>query len=115
MGKRIKDNNYRSKIREQRELRLKVKQNKKLKQKENKEFFEIITQENIDKLNTNEKIATLNNLNKLLISYPDSNTDKIPLMILFMKDNNLKVIIKSIKMLKNIFLNRIPSYRSGPG
>ncbi len=111
MGKRTKENNYRSKIREQRELRLKAKQNKKLKQKENKEFFEIITQENIDKLNTNEKIATLNNLNKLLISYPDSNTDKIPLMILFMKDNNLKVIIKSIKMLKNIFFNRIPSYR----
>ena len=111
MGKRTKDNNYRSKIREQRELRLKAKQNKKLKQKENKEFFEIITQENIDKLNTNEKLATLNNLNKLLISYPDSNTDKIPLMILFMKDNNLKVIIKSIKMLKNIFFNRIPSYR----
>lgn len=111
MGKRTKENNYRSKIREQRELRLKAKQNKKLKQKENKEFFEIITQENIDKLDTNEKIATLDNLNKLLISYPDSNTDKIPLMILFMKDNNLKVIIKSIKMLKNIFLNRIPSYR----
>ena len=111
MGKRTKANNYRSKIREQRELRLKAHQNKKIKQKENKEFFDLITQENIDKLETNEKISTIENLNKLLISYPDSNYDKISLMILFMKDNNLKVIIKSIKMLKNIFLNRIPSFR----
>ena len=111
MGKKQKESFHKSKIKEQRILRLKSIKKEKKKQQNNSEFFKIYTQENIDKLNTKEKLEIMSQLYKILISYPESNTDKFSLMLLFLKDNSINVILKAAEYLKNIFLESIPLYR----
>jgi hypothetical protein len=111
MGKRIKENLHRSKLKEQRLMRLKAKHKASLKKRENDEFFQMITQENIDKLNYEEKMKIIKELYNLIISFPESNSDKISLMMLFLKDNSLKILFKVCKLLKNIFINTLPAYR----
>ena len=53
----------------------------------------------------------MNQLYKILISYPESNSDKFSLMLIFLKDNSIAVISKAIEYLKNIFVECIPLYR----
>ena len=71
----------------------------------------MITQENIDKLNYEEKMKIIKELYNLIISFPENNSDKISLMMLFLKDNSLKILFKICKLLKNIFINTLPAYR----
>ena len=111
MGKKIKESFHRSKKKEQRLLRLKSIKKEKLKQQNNNEFFKIFQQENIDKLSPKEKLETMAQLYNILISYPDSNSDKFSLMLLFLKDNSIAVIAKAVEYLKNIFIESIPLYR----
>ena len=111
MGKKQKESFHKSKIKEQRILRLKSIKKEKKKQQNNSEFFKIYTQENIDKLNTKEKLEIMSQLYKILISYPESNSDKFSLMLLFLKDNSINVILKAAEYLKNIFMESIPLYR----
>ena len=111
MGKKVKENFHRSKKKEQRILRLKSIKKEKKKQQNNKEFFTIFQQENIDKLSSKEKLEIMNQLYKILISYPESNSDKFSLMLIFLKDNSIIVISKAVEYLKNIFIECIPLYR----
>ena len=111
MGKKQKESFHKSKIKEQRILRLKSIKREKKKQQNNSEFYKIYTQENIDKLNTKEKLEIMSQLYKILISYPESNSDKFSLMLLFLKDNSINVILKAAEYLKNIFMESIPLYR----
>lgn len=83
----------------------------KQKRQNNNEFFKIFQQENIDQLSSKEKLEAMNQLYSILISYPDSNSDKFSLMLLFLKDNSLAVISKAVEYLKNIFIDSIPLYR----
>ena len=53
----------------------------------------------------------MNQLYNILISYPESNTDKFSLMLLFLKDNSITVISKAVEYIKNIFIESIPLYR----
>jgi hypothetical protein len=46
----------------------------------------------------------MSQLYKILISYPDSNSDKFSLMLLFLKDNSITVISKAVEYLKDIFI-----------
>ena len=110
MGKK-KESFHRSKMKEQRILRLKSIKREKQKQQNNKEFFTIFKQENIDKLSSKEKLEIMNQLYNILISYPESNTDKFSLMLLFLKDNSITVISKAVEYIKNIFIESIPLYR----
>ena len=110
MGKK-KESFHRSKMKEQRILRLKSIKREKQKQQNNKEFFTIFKQENIDKLSSTEKLEIMNQLYNILISYPESNTDKFSLMLLFLKDNSITVISKAVEYIKNIFIESIPLYR----
>ena len=111
MGKKQKESFHKSKLKEQRLLRLKSIKKEKRKQQNNLEFNRIYTQENIDKLNTKEKLEIMSQLYKILIAYPESNTDKFSLMLLFIKDNSINVISKASEFLKNIFIESIPLYR----
>ena len=111
MGKKIKESFHRSKIKEQRILRLKSIKKEKQKQQNNNQFFKIFQQENIDKLSSKEKLEAMNQLYKILFSYPESNSDKLSLMLLFLKDNSITVISKAVDYLKNIFIELIPLYR----
>ena len=111
MGKKPKESFHKSKLKEQRILRLKSIKKEKRKQQNNSEFYKIYTQENIDKLNTKEKIDIMSKLYNILISYPESNSDKFSLMILFLKDNSITIISKAAEFLKNIFIESIPLYR----
>jgi len=110
MGKK-KESFHRSKLKEQRILRLKSIKKEKQKRQNNNEFFKIFQQENIDQLSPKEKLEAMNQLYSILISYPDSNSDKFSLMLLFLKDNSLAVISKAVEYLKNIFIESIPLYR----
>ena len=110
MGKK-KESFHRSKLKEQRILRLKSIKKEKQKRQNNNEFFKIFQHENIDQLSPKEKLETMNQLYSILISYPDSNSDKFSLMLLFLKDNSLAVISKAVEYLKNIFIESIPLYR----
>ena len=111
MGKKQKESFHKSKLKEQRILRLKSIKKEKQRQLNNSEFYKIYTQENIDKLNTKEKLEIMSELYKILIAYPESNSDKFSLMLLFLKDNSISVILKSAEYLKNIFIESIPLYR----
>ena len=53
----------------------------------------------------------MSQLYKILITYPESNSDKFSLMLLFLQDNSLTIISKSAEYLKNIFIECIPLYR----
>ena len=111
MVKKQKESFHKSKLKEQRILRLKSIKKEKRNFQNNNEFFKIYTQENIDTLNTKEKLDIMNQLYKILISYPESNSDKFSLMLLFLRDNSTLIISKSAEYLKNIFNECIPLYR----
>ena len=111
MGKKQKESFHKSKLKEQRILRLKSIKKEKKKQQNNNEFYQIYTRENIDTLNTKEKLDIMSQLYKILITYPESNSDKFSLMLLFLQDNSLTIISKSAEYLKNIFIECIPLYR----
>jgi len=111
MGKKQKESFHKSKLKEQRILRLKSIKKEKRKQQNNSEFYKIYTQENIDKLTTKEKMDIMSKLYDILIAYPESNSDKFSLMILFLKDNSISIISKAAEFLKNIFIESIPLYR----
>ena len=110
MGKK-KESFHRSKLKEQRILRLKSIKKEKQKRQNNNEFFKIFQQDNIEQLSPKEKLEAMNQLYTILISFPDSNSDKFSLMLLFLKDNSLAVISKAVEYLKNIFIESIPLYR----
>ena len=76
MGKKQKESFHKSKLKEQRILRLKSIKKEKKKQQNNNEFYQIYTRENIDTLNTKEKLDIMSQLYKILITYPESNSDK---------------------------------------
>ena len=59
MGKKQKESFHKSKLKEQRILRLKSIKKEKQRQLNNSEFYKIYTQENIDKLNTKEKLEIM--------------------------------------------------------
>ena len=111
MGKKKKESFHKSKLKEQRIIRLKSIKKEKQKQINNYEFYKIYTQENIDKLSPKEKLDIMDKLYKILISYPESNSDKFSLMLIFLKDNSITIISKAAEYLKNIFIESIPLYR----
>ena len=111
MGKKKKESFHKSKLKEQRIIRLKSIKKEKQKQINNSEFYKIYTQENIDKLSPKEKLDIMDKLYKILISYPESNSDKFSLMLIFLKDNSITIISKAAEYLKNIFIESIPLYR----
>ena len=61
MGKK-KESFHRSKLKEQRILRLKSIKKEKQKRQNNNEFFKIFQQENIDQLSPKEKLEAMNQL-----------------------------------------------------
>ena len=67
MAKKIKENFRRSKLKEQRLIRLKAKLKQSTKQKENDELFKMITVDSIDSLSEKEKFDTLQENQKHLI------------------------------------------------
>ena len=111
MGKKKKESFHKSKLKEQRIIRLKSIKKEKQKQINNSEFYKIYTQENIDKLSPKEKLDIMDKLYKILISFPESNSDKFSLMLIFLKDNSITIISKAAEYLKNIFIESIPLYR----
>ena len=111
MTKRAKQSFHRSKLKEQRLMRLQAKMKAKMKKRDNDDFFKLLTTESIDNLSQSEKEDILQNLYNLILSYPESNSDKLSLMLLFIKDNSINTITKACELLKDIFIEIIPSYR----
>ena len=65
MGKKKKESFHKSKLKEQRIIRLKSIKKEKQKQINNSEFYKIYTQENIDKLSPKEKLDIMDKLYKI--------------------------------------------------
>ncbi len=96
----------RNKLKEQRLLRLKSIKKEKQKQKNNLNFFAIFTQSNIDLLSSKEKLEVMSKLADILLSYTDSNSDKLSLLLLFLKDQSLLVITKAVVFFEKIFFHQ---------
>lgn len=106
-----KEAGRRSKLKEDRENRLRSKLKKTQKKKLNDELFTIVTLQNIDQLDKASKKKTMMELYKLISSFPEENHGKIELLLIFLQDNDIKIILKSLKMITHLFLDILPSYK----
>ena len=102
---------HRSKLRQERELNLRNKIKIKQKKKFNEELFEIVNTENIDGLDVTSKKEIIMKLFNLIISFPNENYDKINLLLIFLQDKNIKIVLKSMRLLTKLFIDILPSYR----
>lgn len=101
----------RSKLRQERELVLRNKLKMKQKKKFNEEIFDLIKSENIDGLDFKSKKEIISKLFNLIISFPNDNYDKINLLIVFLQDKNIKIVLKTIRLLSKLFIDILPSYK----
>ena len=101
----------RSKLKKERELRVTQKLKANQKKRTDEEFKTLITRENIDQLDFEQKKTLMKQLYNLILSYPTQNFEKIHLLLLFCEDKNIKVIIKAIKFLTNLFMDILPTYK----
>ena len=92
-------------------MRLQAKMKAKMKKRDNDDFFKLLTTESIDHLTQAEKEDILQHLYNLILAYPESNSDKLSLMLLFIKDNSINTVTKACELLKDVFIEIIPSYR----
>ena len=101
----------RSKIKQERKQRIEMQRSNKEKKKLNSEIFNMITVDKLDTLDFEKKSFILNKLYNLLISYPEQNSDKFELLLMFLQDNNIKIVIDTFIKLSCFFVDVIPSYR----
>jgi hypothetical protein len=111
MTKRIKVDGKRSQIKREREIRLKSKLKHNQKKRDNEELAHLIKTENLDNLDLESRKKTLITLYKLISSFPYDNADKYTLMLVFLQDKNSKVILKAIKLIKQLLDDLVPSYK----
>jgi len=109
--KRKKVLGSRSKLKKEREQRMTHKLKANQKKRTDEEFKTLITRENIDTLNFEEKKSLMKQLYNLILSYPNQNYEKIHLLLIFCEDKNIKVIIKALKFLTNLFMDILPAYK----
>jgi len=102
---------HRSKLRQERELALRNKLKIKQKKKFNEELFDLVKSENIDSLDFKSKKEIIMKLFNLIISFPNENYDKIKLLIVFLKDKNIKIVLKTMRLLNKLFIDILPSYK----
>lgn len=102
---------HRSKLRQERELVLRNKLKQKQKKKFNEELFDIVKSENIDSLDFKSKKEVIMKLFNLIISFPHENYDKIKLLIVFLQDKNIKIVLKTMRLLTKLFIDILPSYK----
>jgi len=107
--KRKKVLGSRSKLKKEREQRMTHKLKANQKKRTDEEFKTLITRENIDTLNFEEKKSLMKQLYNLILSYPNQNYEKIHLLLIFCEDKNIKVIIKALKFLTNLFMDILPA------
>lgn len=108
---KFKESLHRSKLRQERENRLRSKQKQSQKKRMNEELTTMIKAENIDDLDYNSKKKIIIQLQNLIISFPNENHDKIEMLLTFLQDNNVKIIMKTMKLLKDLFIDILPSYK----
>jgi hypothetical protein len=109
--KRSKIDGRRSKLKHEREKRLQFKIKSSMKKRENEELFQMIKPDHLDKLDIDSKKNILDTLFKLLISFPNENSDKFKLLLTFLNDKSAKIILKSIECISSLLFDIIPSYR----
>ena len=102
---------HRSKLRQERELVLRNKIKQKQKIKFNEELFDMVKSENIDQLDFPSKKEIVQKLFNLIISFPNENFDKINLLIIFLQDKNIKIVLKTMRLLTKLFKDIMPSYK----
>ncbi len=102
---------HRSKLRQERELAIRNKIKIKQKKKFNEELFDLVKTENIDSLDFKSKKEIIIKLFNLVISFPNENFDKIKLLLVFLQDKNIKIVLKSMRLLTKLFIDILPSYK----
>jgi hypothetical protein len=102
---------HRSKLRQEREFVLRNKLKQKQKKKFNEELFDLVKSENIDSLDLKSKKEVIIKLFNLIISFPNENYDKIKLLIIFLQDKNIKIVLKTMRLLTKLFIDILPSYK----
>jgi nucleolar complex protein 3 len=107
---KFKQSSHRSKLRKEREDRLRSKQKQSQKKRINEELTNMVKAENIDELDFKSKKKIVIQLQNLIISFPNENYDKIEMLLTFLQDKNVKIIMKTMKLLKNLFVDILPSY-----
>jgi len=108
---KVKESSHRSKLRKERENRLRSKQKQSQKKRMNEELTNMVKVENIDELDYASKNKIIVQLQHLILSFPNENYDKIEMLLTFLQDNNVKIIMKTMKLLKDLFKDILPSYK----
>jgi len=106
-----KETEHMIKLRKERELALRKKIKQKQKKKFNDELFDLVKTENIDSLDFKSKKEIILKLFNLILSFPNENYDKIKLLIIFLHDKNIKIVLKTIRLLTRLFIDLLPSYK----
>lgn len=106
-----KEASHRAKLRKERENRIRSKQKQSQKKRLNSELFEMVRKDNIDALDNESKEKVISEIYNLIISFPEENYDKIDLLLEFLQDKNLKIIMRTMKNLQNLFIDILPSYK----
>ena len=102
--------NKRTKLKTEREKRQQASMISKKKKATNREYFDLLTPENISTLSSTEKGEVIKTLSNLIISYPMANHDKLHLLFLFVCESNSKIVERAITAISSIFLNILPDY-----
>jgi hypothetical protein len=108
---KFKQSSHRSKLRKEREDRLRSKQKQSQKKRINEELIDMVKAENIDELDYKSKKKIVFQLKNLIISFPNENYDKIEMLLTFLQDKNVKIILTTMKLLKDLFVDILPSYK----
>ena len=93
---KFKESSHRSKLRKEREDRLRNKQKQSQKKRMNEDLTSMIKAENIDDLDFGSKKKIIIQLQNLIISFPNENYDKIEMLLTFSQDKNVKIIMKTM-------------------
>jgi hypothetical protein len=115
MTKKLKVDGKRSKIKREREIRLKARLKQSQKKRVNDELFQMLNTENLDKLNIQSRKESLSTLFKLVSSFPYDNSDKYSLLLIFLQDKSSKVVLKAIRLIKKLLDDLVPSYKVRDG
>jgi len=108
---KFKQSSHRSKLRKEREDRLRSKQKQSQKKRINEELIDMVKAENIDELDFESKKKIVFQLQNLIISFPNENYDKIEMLLTFLQDKNVKIILTTMKLCKDLFVDILPSYK----
>ena len=101
----------RSKKKEEIQMRMKQQKDRQEKRKLNQEIFTLITPDQIQNLQKEEKLEVLNKIYTLILSYPEQNHDKIDLILVFLQDSYIDVVIKAFELITNLFVDILPEYK----